>query len=127
MAMRRETIETIELLPAWTTALSDEASIRRQMKKHRLKVRFVPSVIMVNREAISLPRFTSWMERQLVATKTTGVAAWGIVAIHAINIAGTQVFGLCVLIAGLLTGDSRVAAIAVAGSSGLPALGGAAS
>ncbi len=114
MAMRAETIKNIDLLNAWSKALSVDATIHRQLRMHDYKARFVPSVMMVNRETISLPRFVNWMSRQLVAAKSTG-RGWRLVGLHALNLTGTQLLTLGALIGGLVVNDSRATALAAIG------------
>ena len=104
MAMRRETIEDVELLGAWSRALSVDATVHRQLRKHNYKVRFVPSVIMVNREAVSLPRFLGWVQRQMIASKSCG-SSWSLVGIHALILAGTQLLTLAIFVAACITGN----------------------
>ncbi|MEO1972299.1 MAG: hypothetical protein ABGX07_12130 [Pirellulaceae bacterium] len=44
---------------------------------------------MANREEISLGTFMGWMRRQLIAAKSCG-PEWRLVALHAFNLAGTN-------------------------------------
>jgi len=104
MAMRKETIEKAEVLAAWSCAFTDDAAVHRQMRKFGYKIRFVPGVLMANREAISLSQFTYWVQRQLISAKSSG-PSWRLVAIHALNLVGTQVAAGAVLLWALAVGN----------------------
>ncbi|HUG68895.1 MAG TPA: glycosyltransferase family 2 protein [Pirellulaceae bacterium] len=99
MALKTKTIQEIGLLDAWSRALSVDATVHRQLRKHNLKVLFVPTVMMVNRETISLARFVRWVQRQMVASKSCG-AGWRLVGVHAVNLVATQLLALAMLFAG---------------------------
>jgi hypothetical protein len=86
MAMRRETIEKIDLVNAWRTSLSVDGAAVRQIRRAKLKTLFVPTVIMPNREDISISQFIPWSERQLVAAKSSE-SGWALVLFHAFTIA----------------------------------------
>ncbi|NND99699.1 MAG: glycosyltransferase family 2 protein [Pirellulaceae bacterium] len=114
MALRVDTIDRIGLLDAWSKALSVDATVHRQLRQHDYQIRFIPSVIMVNREAISLPRFLAWVQRQMIASKSCG-SSWRLVGFHAINLAATQLLALTVVLVGILTADSVAVVLAGAG------------
>lgn len=97
MAMRRECIERVELLDAWSQALSVDATVYCQLRKHGLRVRFAPSVMMVNSEHISLPAFRGWVRRQLVTAKICS-DGWTVVMLHWLYLAFTQVLGVGLLV-----------------------------
>lgn len=92
MAMRRDVIDKIELLPAWSRALSVDATVYQQVRKHGLRVRFVPAVMLVNAEQISLAKLSGWVRRQLIAARYCS-EGWAIVLLHAINLVILQLVG----------------------------------
>ncbi len=108
MAMRRETIDQVDLLAAWSRALSVDATVHRQMRKHGYRIRFAPGVLMANRETISLPQFVRWVQRQLIAAKSSGTS-FRLVALHALNLVGTQVVAAGLLIWALAVDNTLVA------------------
>jgi len=116
MAMRRDVIDKIELLEAWSKSLSVDATICRQLRKHRLRVRFAPNVMMANRENIGLSKFVGWVQRQLVAAKSCG-PNWRVVALHALALTGSQLAALVICLAACLNGSHtacRVSLLAMA-------------
>ena len=112
MAMRRDVIDRIELLDAWSKALSVDATICRQLRKHRLKVQFAPTVMMANREDIGLAKFVGWVQRQLVAAKSCG-PNWRIVALHAFSLTGSQIAALILVILAAATGNQQALIISL--------------
>ncbi|MDP6446287.1 MAG: glycosyltransferase family 2 protein [Pirellulaceae bacterium] len=111
MAMRREVIATSELLESWSQALSVDGTVCRQMRQHRLKVQFVPALMMINEEDIPLNKFVGWVSRQMVAAKSCG-PGFRLVALHAGSLIGTQLMAAAALIWGLLAGHQQVVLLA---------------
>lgn len=71
MAMRRTTIEEIGLLEAWGKAMSVDATLHHCITSHQLKFKLAASLIMTNRESISLERFHGWVTRQMAVIRYT--------------------------------------------------------
>ncbi len=89
MALRRNVVDQIDLVASWRKSLSVDGTVVRRLKAAKLRAQFIPSVIMPNREDITIKSFTPWSERQLVAARSSG-AGWAVVLFHAFAI------GLCV-------------------------------
>jgi len=107
MAMRLDVIRKIGLIDAWRKSLSVDGTVSRCMRSEGLKTVFVPTVIMPNKEDISISQFIPWSERQLVAAKSSG-SGWAVVLFHAFAIASCIVAPLIVLALGILWQDSRL-------------------
>ncbi len=71
MAMRKTAIEKMGLLRAWETAMSVDATLHRCMTAHQLRFKLAASLIMTNRESISLPQFHRWVTRQMAVIRYT--------------------------------------------------------
>ncbi len=112
MAMRRDVIREIGLISAWRRALSVDATVVRQMRAHGYRTRFVPSVIMANREEISLTSFIPWAERQMIAAKSSG-SGWSLILLHAASIATCVLAPWGLLAAGLASRDAQVIGLAL--------------
>lgn len=69
MAFYRDTIDRIGLLQAWSKAMSVDATLHRCMKQHGLKYKLIGSLIMTNREDISLSEFHRWVTRQMAVIR----------------------------------------------------------
>lgn len=113
MAMRRDVIRSIDLIPAWRKSLSVDATVVRQLRAHGYRTEFVPSVIMANREAIALSKFMPWAERQMIAAKSSG-SGWATMVLHMLSIGGCMLAPLGLLAAGVVTQDAQLTGVAVA-------------
>lgn len=74
MAFHRDTVERIGLLEAWSTAMSVDATLHRCMKQHGLKYKLVGSLMMTNREDISVSEFHRWVTRQMAVIRYSASA-----------------------------------------------------
>lgn len=74
MAFYRDTIDRIGLLQAWSKAMSVDATLHRCMKRHGLKYKLIGSLIMTNREDISLSKFHRWVTRQMAVIRYSASA-----------------------------------------------------
>jgi cellulose synthase/poly-beta-1,6-N-acetylglucosamine synthase-like glycosyltransferase len=111
MALRRDCIERVDLLNAWSHALADDTAVYCQLQKHGLRVQFAPSVLMVNPEHIGLSSFRGWVRRQLVCAKHCS-DGWAVVLFHGMYLACTQLLGMGLLVAALALGNYSSALIA---------------
>jgi hypothetical protein len=99
MALRRDLFA--EAAAVWRTAFTDDASLAAALKKTGGKLRFVPSLFMVNRETVTLPVFHRWVKRQLLCAKLhhpswNKIAGQGIlITVPLLTAAGLLVTGLC--------------------------------
>jgi cellulose synthase/poly-beta-1,6-N-acetylglucosamine synthase-like glycosyltransferase len=114
MAIKRSVIEEADLSSAWAKSLSTDAVLCREIRKHGHRVRFVPSVIMINREGTPLSDFVTWVQRQLLTAKLYH-PQWSVVWIHALFILGVQLLGLTLLACAIAVGNGMAAAIAALG------------
>ncbi|MFP6676374.1 MAG: glycosyltransferase family 2 protein [Pirellulaceae bacterium] len=107
LAMRREVIERTDMFDGWGHSLFDDAAVCRQLRPHGLRIHFVPGVLMANREEISLGTFMGWMRRQLIAAKSCG-PEWRLVALHAFNLAGTNLAAIALFLWAVAIGETRI-------------------
>jgi hypothetical protein len=114
MAMRMQTIREVGLCHAWSHALSVDATINRRLRKHGYRVRFVPGVMVLNTETIALRPFLGWVQRQLIAARSSG-GGWLMVTLHTLALVVIQSGLLGLAAAGLLAGDSAAACVSVGG------------
>lgn len=86
MALRQDVLRRTGIIQAWRRSLSDDAAVVRQLRRHAYKICFVPSIMPVNREKISLSNFMQWAERQTIIARSWD-RQWGMVVLHAVNLA----------------------------------------
>ena len=106
LALRRADIETSGILERWAKALCEDTMLHRELGNLGLRIAFVPSLMMINREDIGLRGCFSWIRRQFLATRLyhrfwPGMVASGILACM------LPVFALGVFAAAAAVGDAR--------------------
>ncbi|HLP88959.1 MAG TPA: glycosyltransferase family 2 protein [Nostocaceae cyanobacterium] len=79
-AIKTEVLHQTGLLQKWGQALSEDTQSCDILKKHKLKVKFVPSLMMVNREDCDLSSFFGWVKRQMFLARLYHHSWWSIVA-----------------------------------------------
>lgn len=85
MAIKASVLREAGIVAAWRDSLFDGPIVVQQVRGAGYKIRFVPSVMIVNRERISLADFSAWVERQAVVARSLG-SDWYLLAVHAVNI-----------------------------------------
>jgi cellulose synthase/poly-beta-1,6-N-acetylglucosamine synthase-like glycosyltransferase len=69
LAIKTEVLHRTELLNKWEQAFTNDMLIPKFLKQHGLKVKFVPSLLMVNREECELPRLLDHLKRLLLCAR----------------------------------------------------------
>ncbi|MGG6270649.1 glycosyltransferase [Leptolyngbya sp. AN03gr2] len=106
-AFRRERFEQANLQETWGNALTDDVVLYPLMRSLGLQIKFVPSLMMINRETCSLTSFLRWMRRQLLLAKLYHPAWWAMV-VHSL-FAAILLIGLCAgIFAALLAGQAQI-------------------
>lgn len=65
LALRASILRESDLLDRWAHAFCEDTMLYRSLRRLGYRLAFVPSLMMVNREACSLTNLFSWMRRQL--------------------------------------------------------------
>jgi hypothetical protein len=86
LAVKTRVFRETDLLDKWSHAFCEDTMLFTQLKKAGLRLAFVPSLIMVNREDCDLGGFFRWVRRQLLTARLYH-PAWGAV----VGFAGQQV------------------------------------
>ncbi len=66
LAVKTAVLEQTKLLDHWGKAFCEDTMMADILGKHKLRIKFVPSLIMVNQEECNLSALKSWMQRQLL-------------------------------------------------------------
>ena len=103
LAMRTSFLRETDLLQRLGRAFGEDNTICRCVRRERLRVAFVPSVTMVNREACSLTSFFHFLQRQLLSVRLHNPWWWGVVG-HGIITSAALAIGYGVLAAALYLG-----------------------
>lgn len=67
------------------------------MRKHGLRVRLTPGVLLLNSEHIKLRTFSGWVRRQLVSAKSRS-DSWVVLVAHGLYLIGSQILATVLLI-----------------------------
>ena len=114
LALRRERFEQANLLERWKQALAEDVLLHSVMREQNLTVKFVPSLLMINREGCDLKSFTRWVSRQLVLVRLYHPYWWAIVGFTAMS---SLMLGLAIglLLSGVIAGQWQAAGLAAGG------------
>ncbi|MGL6194755.1 MAG: glycosyltransferase [Thermoguttaceae bacterium] len=112
LAFRRKLIDDNDLICEWSRAFGDDTSIISSVKPNQ-KIVFVPSLIMENRETISLRAFFHWVERQLLSAKLHH-PVWLAVPVQAVLINLPLVASFVMLVIAIFTSNTSAIIINIA-------------
>ena len=81
LAVKRKVIDDLDLLGRWRRAFCEDTMLYRQLGRRGLRVRFVPSLMMVNREDCGVGACRRWISRQLLTMRLYH-PLWPLVLLH---------------------------------------------
>ena len=81
LVVKRKLLEQFDLLDQWRRAFCEDTMLYRELGKHGYRMKFVPSLMMVNREDCTLGICFSWMRRQLLNMRLYH-PLWPLVLLH---------------------------------------------
>jgi GT2 family glycosyltransferase len=114
LAVKTEVFRRSELLERWAHAFCEDTMLKRQLASLGLKVVFVPSLMMVNRESCDMAGFFGWVRRQLLTARLYH-PQWPAVVAHGLSTFLVPGFALGLAACAGLLGNWRVAAWAGGG------------
>ncbi|NJO29094.1 MAG: NAD-dependent epimerase/dehydratase family protein [Richelia sp. SL_2_1] len=83
LAIKREVFHQTGLLSKWKKAFNEDTIVLHVLQQQGLRVEFVPSILMLNREECDLKSFFGWVKRQLLCPRLYHTS-WSAIAIHGI-------------------------------------------
>jgi len=102
LALKTELLRRTQLLEKWGQALSEDVLLYSTLREQGLQIKFVPSLMMVNREECDISSFVRWEKRQLILARLYHPQWWGIVA-HVILTTLILALAVVMLLAALVT------------------------
>jgi cellulose synthase/poly-beta-1,6-N-acetylglucosamine synthase-like glycosyltransferase len=108
LAVRTDVIREAGLLELWSRAFCEDTMLFRQLRKHGKRVRFVPSLMMINRESCDLPGLTRWISRQLLTSRLYHPSFLATLA-HGVVVSVLPLAAIVVLVAALVAGHETAA------------------
>jgi cellulose synthase/poly-beta-1,6-N-acetylglucosamine synthase-like glycosyltransferase len=119
-AMRRQDMIDAGVIDAWLTTLNQDNPAKVKMKKFGKRTIFLPELMILNRDAISLPVCTEFLTRQLMWGRLYSPARhWVYLLIHGWSVLVIEAAAVGLLLYGLATGDVQ---LVVTNALGLGAL-----
>jgi cellulose synthase/poly-beta-1,6-N-acetylglucosamine synthase-like glycosyltransferase len=112
--IRRKVLESSDLKQKWGRSIVPDAPAPEALKQLDLRLEFVPSLMMINRERCGLAFCHDFMKRQMMWTKLYNPKFWPVI-VHAAAATLTVVFMIGLIIAAAISGD--VTALACAGGA----------
>jgi cellulose synthase/poly-beta-1,6-N-acetylglucosamine synthase-like glycosyltransferase len=113
-AIKRRVLQESNLLKRWGRAFCDDTVLIIPVKKLGLRVAFVPSLMMINRENISLDAFYHWVCRQMLNVRLYH-PAWPAVVVHGFVSAIIPLAACVMLLVAVSLGDFSSGAVIMAG------------
>ncbi len=80
LALKTQVIHETELLERWARAYVDDTIIRRVLANYGFQLKFVPSLLILNREECDLPRLFDWTKRQMLSSRLYHPQWWAVIA-----------------------------------------------
>jgi cellulose synthase/poly-beta-1,6-N-acetylglucosamine synthase-like glycosyltransferase len=109
LALRLADVRRIGWLDRVGQAFCEDTMLRTLLNRHGLRVQFVPSLLMANRERCNLDGFYQWVTRQLLTARLYH-AYWPLVVGHGVATTIGIGAGLAFLLVAASTGQAAVAA-----------------
>lgn len=114
LALKTEVFKQGDLLDRWSHAFCEDTMLFTMLRRHGLKVAFVPSLMMINREGCDLRGFFRWVRRQLLTARLYH-PGWKAVVLHGVSTTVWPLVALAVGAAALIVGNWQAALIALGG------------
>ncbi len=114
LAVKTQVLRELNLLDRWRHALCEDTMLYRQLGKHGLRVKFVPALMMVNREDCGLGACSAWIRRQLLTMRLYH-PLWPLVLLHGCGTTLLLIFAMVMAAVAALGHDWPAAAWCVGG------------
>jgi cellulose synthase/poly-beta-1,6-N-acetylglucosamine synthase-like glycosyltransferase len=84
LAIKRSVLVDGEILDRWRHAICEDTMLFQRLRERKMRVEFVPSLMMVNREECQLGACFSWIRRQLLNMRLYH-PLWPLVLLHGVG------------------------------------------
>jgi cellulose synthase/poly-beta-1,6-N-acetylglucosamine synthase-like glycosyltransferase len=76
MAVRSETLDQIKIGEVWANAISDDLTINQALRRHGLRIRFLPQCTVATYSKTTAASFLEWATRQTALTRSLNPRLW---------------------------------------------------
>lgn len=114
LAIKTSVLHQAGLLDRWRNAFCEDTMLTAALRPLNLRVAFVPSLMMINREDCSVQRCDHWIRRQLLTARLYH-PLWPAVAGHGFVTSGCLLLGAILAIIAGLQGNWLLAGVAALG------------
>ena len=111
LAIKTRVFRETDILDKWSHAFCEDTMLFAQLKKARLRLAFVPSLMMINREDCDLKGFFFWVRRQLLTARLYH-PAWLGVASHGVVTTLFPLLALVCALVSIVSGNKEAASVA---------------
>lgn len=117
LAVPMRVLRETDVVERWSRAFCEDTMLLAVLRQAGLRVSFVPSLMMVNREDCGLDGFFSWVRRQMLTARLYH-PAWLAVVSHGLATTTMLLLAVGLAVWGWLAGDAASANWALAGFVG---------
>ena len=115
LAVRMDVVRNADLLTSWGNAFCEDTMLYSMLRKQGLRLVFVPSLIMINREDCDPSNYFRWVGRQLLTARLYH-PLWKAVVLHGVFSTVLPLAVLAICVAAMMTENWQVTAWVVAAS-----------
>ncbi|MEM8945929.1 MAG: glycosyltransferase family 2 protein [Planctomycetota bacterium] len=111
IAIKRRVLEETDIRQRWLRAGCEDVPLGVIVRQLKLKSKFVPSLILKDRESVSLPRCLPFIDRQLLWARLYHPACWWMNNVWQMLVTGALIGAASCAVFGLVAGGLSVAAM----------------
>ncbi|MGB3649728.1 MAG: glycosyltransferase family 2 protein [Rivularia sp. (in: cyanobacteria)] len=110
LAIKTQVIHETQILDKWARAFNEDTMVQSVLAEYGLKIKFVPSLLILNREECTLPGLMNWMKRQLLASRLYHPEWWLVVVNAVFSILLPNII-LALIVLNLLFGERNTSVV----------------
>jgi len=96
VAIRRDVIRDLQLPNRWRKAFCEDTMLLAALRERDLKLQFVPTLMMVNRESCDVTGFFGWVRRQLLTARLYH-PRWPLVVCHGVLVTAMPICAAAII------------------------------
>jgi len=105
LAIRASLLRRPDLPELWSRTLCEDTPLEHALREAGLRMQFVPSLLMLNRESCTLRRIVPWVRRQLLIVRLYH-PAWPVVYWHGLGTSAALATATATVLVGITIGES---------------------